>query len=109
MADEKESTIYVIAKKGKDKAAHNRVVLWEQDPRHPEGEAFVVREDKVVEVFPTARVKQLLGEEALEKTTEAPKAPAVKEDNGEGDGEAKTGLFTSTPSTIRRGGRPERP
>lgn len=99
MAD--ESTIYVIARKGKDKNAHNRVVLWEQDPKHPDGEAFVVREDKVVEVFPTARVKQLLGEEALEKTS----APSKKEEAAD-DEENKPSVFSTTPSTIQRGNRP---
>lgn len=108
MADEKEPTINVIAKKGKDKAGHNKVVLWEQDERHPGGEAYVVREDKVVEVYPTARVKQLLGEEALVKTSAAvaPAAPAPKAEEDDEDNAEST---PSVPATIRRGGRPERP
>ncbi len=66
----------------------NRVVLYEQHPKHPGGEAFVagksrnklkadgrpvlrngtpVLEDNVVEVFPSARVNQLLGNGPLVK------------------------------------------
>lgn len=63
MADEKETkTIYVRSTKD-----DRKVLLHERDPRHPGGEIFLVNNRKVYEVFETKRVKQLIGEESLER------------------------------------------
>jgi len=45
----------------------HKVVLWEKHEAHPEGEAFVVNEDKGVEVATTAEVKRLLADGTLIK------------------------------------------
>lgn len=49
----------------------NRVVLWERDKAHPNGEVFVTNDGKAVEVAETARVKRLLQEGVLVKVTKA--------------------------------------
>ena len=40
----------------------NRVVLWEEDPRHPNGQAWVTNDGKSVWVFPTAEVNRKIKE-----------------------------------------------
>jgi hypothetical protein len=100
--------VTVVAKVGKDKNAHNRVVLWEKNPDHPNGEAFVVRDNNPVEIALTPKVRELLGNGDLERTTAKPKPePVVKtQENDDDDNSPDTDV--KIPSTIRRG-RPPRP
>lgn len=63
-------TIYV---KGVGKP-DNRVILFERDAAHPNGEVFVVNNGRSFEVAETKAIKRLIGEERLERTDEAPVA-----------------------------------
>lgn len=72
-----DSTIYVKP----TSKAENRVILFEQDARHPGGEAFLrgyVDESAadVKEVFPTKRVRDAIHEGYLVETTKAGKEKA---------------------------------
>lgn len=53
----------------------NRVVLWERDAAHPEGEVFVVNDGKAVEVAETAAVKRLLRDKRLMQDSEPATTP----------------------------------
>ncbi len=65
-----------------------RVVLWERDEAHPNGEIFI-GSDKLVQVGETAAVAERVRTGALKKV-EAPvvaksEAPAANDDSDEGD------------------------
>ena len=68
-----------------------RVVLWERDEAHPNGEIFI-GSDKPVQVGETAAVAERLRTGALKKV-EAPVAVAavVSDDEGDEDKKAKPG------------------
>ena len=51
-----------------------KVVLWERDPRHPDGEAFISNDNIMREVEETNEVKTLLARGLL--TKDAPKKDA---------------------------------
>lgn len=122
------SLVTVVAEKGSDKKAHDRVVLWEQHPDHPDGEAYIVRDGKPVQVALTPKVKQLIAEDNLTKVEggrmgseivvkdnrAAPlrEATEEEEDNAEPPLETQVEKATAKVPTeipgIRRGGRPER-
>lgn len=44
-----------------------RVVLWEVDAAHPEGEVFIAGDGRAVQVAPTARVQKALADGVLLK------------------------------------------
>lgn len=52
----------------------SRVVLFERHPDHPNGEAFVVNDNKAYDVAETAQVKRLIGQGDLVKTEKKPAA-----------------------------------
>lgn len=58
----------------------SRVILWEQDAAHPQGEVFIVADGRPVEVAPTAAIMQrirggVLVEVKADKEPEIDKAP----------------------------------
>lgn len=59
---------------GKDR----KVVLWERDAAHPDGEVMIANDGASHEVGETAQVKRLIGEGALVKVTAAKAEPVVK-------------------------------
>src|SRR6478609_7924738 len=104
MAEELEQ-ITVVAKRGQDTKAYNRVVLWEVHDQHPTGEAYVVRDGIPVDVALTPKVKSLLGSGDIEKTnTSAAKPVEQKADDTDGADNAPI-----LPAGINRGARPSRP
>ena len=68
----------------------DRVVLWESNSRHPDGEIFIVGNDEA-EVWPTARVRSLISDGELVQTggdgeeLDLPDEPQVVEEIEEGD------------------------
>lgn len=74
MADEKKVELVKVKGTGDD----NRVVLFERDKSHPNGECFIVNDGQTYEVANTKMVKQLIGESRLELSTDAPKVLTPK-------------------------------
>ena len=106
------STIWVVAKKGADKKAHDRVVLWEVNDKHPEGECWVVRDGKPVQVAKTDKVKELLAFGELEEVA-TPKLPeskpsifAVQDEAEPEEEEEQPKVEKPVIPGINRGGRP---
>lgn len=59
-------------------ATDRHAVLWERHPSHPEGEAFVAADGRVVAVAVTPRVRELLRTGVLAEV-QAPPAPPEPE------------------------------
>lgn len=60
----------------------NKVILWERDPKHPNGEIFVVNDGETYKVAETPDVKRRIGDGRLVVVETAKPAAA---DDSKGD------------------------
>ena len=92
-------TIHVQAS---DQVPAGKVVVWEPDPQHPNGEAYVVGGEPAVEVARTPRIGTLIADGLIELAeSPAPKA-APKAATKSGGKSGKT-AETSTEATDPTG------
>lgn len=75
-----------------------KVVLWERNEQHPNGEAFITNSGKSYEVAETAMVKRLMGEGALVEGS------LSKQDAPKGDAQNVPPLRDATPDEERNAG-----
>lgn len=81
-----------------------KVVLWERNEQHPNGEAFITNSGKSYEVAETAMVKRLMGEGVLVEGSlskqDAPNVPPLRDATP--DEERNAGLTTETERETAR-------
>ena len=69
----------------KSNLPNDQVVLWERDPAHPDGEAYIAGDTTVV-VAETPAVSRLLAEKKIVKSGKQPAKPkAPKTDDSKGE------------------------